>query len=126
MNKKKLVMLLICLFLYRYARSQNNSGQIIYTQKVTRDDRMFEKPLSNKRGLLTLTNDSLIFQCKKAKLSEFNFSIPYTQIQYIKPLYTFLFPNRIKIRTKNGKSYRLFTYKKRHILRITREKMKSI
>ncbi len=109
-----------------YATGQINNQQIIYTQKVTRDDRMFEKPFSNKRGVLTLTKDSLIFKCKKEKLADFNFSIPYTQVLTIKPFYGFLYPNRIKIRTKSGKAYRLFTYKKRHILRITSERIKSL
>lgn len=108
-----------------YATGQINEQKIVYTQKVTRDDRMFEKPFSNKSGLLSLTNDSLIFQCKKENLAEFNFSIPYSDLLTIKSFYGFLYPNRIKIRTKSGKGYRLFTYKKRHILRITREKMKS-
>lgn len=125
MNKIKFVGLIIFSQFYFYSNAQTLNDRIRYSQKVTRECRISEKPFSNKRGVLLLTNDSLIFKYKKEKLSEFNFSVSYEDIRTIKPFYGFLYPNRIKIRAKSGEWYRLFTYKKRHILRITREKMKS-
>jgi GRAM domain len=125
MNAINFMMLIILSLAYFHVKAQPHNQQIIYTQKVTRDDRMFEKTFSNKRGTLTLTNDSLIFKCKKEKLADFNFSIPYSDIRTIKAFYGFLYPNRIKIRTKHGEAYRLFTYKKKSILRITREKIEN-
>jgi hypothetical protein len=104
---------------------QMNEAGVLYSQTVTRDDNFFATPFTVKRGTLLLTNDSLIFKSKKSKHSRFSFSIPYDQIKYIKHPYAFLIPNRIKIRTKNGETYRLFTYKKKHIIKITREHLEN-
>lgn len=125
MKTKELVLLSVFMLLHFCANCQSANRQIIYSQKVIRDDAMFERPISTKVGFVSLTSDSLIFTCKKERLSRFNFSIPYTQIQAINTFYGFLIPNRIKIRTKDGESYRLFTYKKRNILRITKERMSN-
>ncbi|NBP67819.1 MAG: hypothetical protein EBR30_07325 [Cytophagia bacterium] len=108
-----------------HATGQINDEQLIYSQKVTRECRIFDKPFIVKRGVLQLTKDSLIFKCKKEKLAKYNFSILYSDIKTIRPFYGFLYPNRINIRTKHGEWYRLFTYKKRSILKITRERIKS-
>jgi len=80
---------------------QMNEAGVLYSQTVTRDDNFFATPFTVKRGTLLLTNDSLIFKSKKSKHSRFSFSIPYDE------------------------TYRLFTYKKKHIIKITREHLEN-
>lgn len=104
----------------------NVRDEVLYSQKVIRDDKVFKAPLKVKRGVLSLTKDSLIFRSERPENSRFNFSISYDQISYIRRPIGFLIPNRIKIHTIKGESYRLFTFKKREIIRITRERMASI
>jgi hypothetical protein len=125
MKTKELVSLSVFMLLHLCANSQSANQEVIYTQKVTRDDAMFVHPVSTLVGFVSLTSDSLIFTCKKKGVSRFNFSLPYTQIKSIDTFYRFLIPNRIEILTKDGESYRLFTYKKRNIIRITRERMSN-
>jgi hypothetical protein len=113
----------VILLIHLYVFGQIQNENIIYRQKVLRDDRMFENMFKSKRGELILTSDSLRFICKDNTKSKFNFSIPYYDIESIKPYYGFLIPNRIKIKTYSGKKFRLFTYKKRMIIKKTRKKM---
>jgi hypothetical protein len=96
---------------------------ILYEQKVFRDDRMFEDIFRSKVGILYLTDKKLEFKCKRPGHDRFNFSIPYGEIKSIRTFYGYVIPNRIKIRTTSGESFRLATYKRRKIIRITREQM---
>ena len=98
------------------------SSNVIYKQSVQRDDLFFIEMFSH-RGTILLTQDSLIFKIRRNRPSELNFSLAYGQIKSIKVFYGFLIPNRIKIKSIEGTSYRLFTYKKRKIIQLTREKM---
>lgn len=98
---------------------------VLFSQKVVRDDKMFEDIFRAKRGTLLLTSQKMEFKSKRPSHSRFDFSIPYSQIKSISRFYGFVIPNRIKIKTETGETYRLFTYKKRKIIKITREQMAS-
>jgi hypothetical protein len=99
---------------------------VLFSQKVVRDDKMFEDAFKTKRGILLLTSQKMEFKSKRPSHARFDFSIPYNEIQSIRTFYGFVIPNRIRIRTKAGQTYRLFTYKKRTIIKITRGQMASI
>ncbi len=117
---------IICLLLLTFTvkgYGQQKFDNVFYSQRVIRDDKMFVEPFSVKRGYLMLTNDSLVVVMQKAKKARFNFSVSYSVIKSIRPFYGFVFPNRIKIKTHTGESYRLFTYRKRSIIKLTRAKM---
>ncbi len=103
--------------------SQSTEVSVLYTQKVTRDDIFWKKPFAVVKGDLLVSDDSLIFNTSKTKYARFNFAVPYDQIRSIRPFYGFIIPNRIKVKLKNGESYRLFTYKKKEIIKRTRQKM---
>lgn len=94
-----------------------------YSQKVERDDRFFRHMLNGGKGTVILTEDSLIFRTKKERNKVFNFAMSYCQIKSIHNWRYFLWPNRIHIQRKGGGSYRLFTYKRKTLIRLTREKM---
>lgn len=115
-------LIIVALTMYPLLAAANNTERcdsIIYSQKVIRDDRMFHDMLRAKRGMLVLTNEALEFRSKRPGHARFDFSIPYNNIKYIRPFYGFIIPNRIKIKTNTGETYRLFTYKKRKIINIT-------
>lgn len=103
----------------------NPTDSVLYSQKVLRDDRMFEDMFRAKRGMLFLTDTGIAFKSRRPNHSRFDFSIPYDQIKSIKTFYGFLIPNRIKIKTTTGEKYRLFTYRKRKIIKITRDQMEK-
>jgi hypothetical protein len=98
---------------------------ILYEQKVFRDDRMFKDIFRTKKGTLYLTDQQLEFKSHRPTHARFDFSIPYGQIKSIRTYYGFIIPipNRIKIKTISSERFRLFTYKRRKIIRITREQM---
>jgi ABC-type transporter lipoprotein component MlaA len=105
---------------------QGKAQETLYQQKVVRDDQHFRyKPFLHKRGMLSLTNDSVKFETFNSKFTSFNFSFPYHEIKSIRVFYGYIVPNRIKIRLTNGTSYRLFTYRKKEIIAKTREKMQA-
>ena len=54
-----------------------------------------------------------------------NFSIRYDQIEKIRRANALVFPNRIKIKTKDGKRYGLGTYRRKKIIEITLKKMRE-
>lgn len=106
-------------------KAQGNVGRdsVLFSQKVVRDDKMFEDVFRAKRGTLFLTNQKMEFKSKRPSHSRFDFSIPYSQIKSIRRFYGFVIPNRIKIKTETGEAYRLFTYKKGKIIKITRKQI---
>ena len=112
----------ILVFAPRMALAQQEA-KIPYSQKVERDDRFFRHMLNGGKGVVTLTEDSLIFKTKKARNKVFNFAMSYCQIRSIGNWNYFIWPNRIHIRRKSGGSFRLFTYKRKTIIRLARERM---
>ena len=127
MNLKICIALLVISIICIQANAQNRTDRdtVFYNQNVVRD-KVFSDMFRNKRGVLSLTENNFEFKSIKAEHEKFNFSIPYDQIKSIRPYYGFIIPNRIRIRTKKGETYRLFTYKKKNIIRITRERINNI
>ena len=122
MNLKSLCIYFAMLGMSNMASSQDKL-QIPYRQKVHRDDRYFSHWLRGGKGYVTLTDDSLIFKTDKKKNGVFNFALAYCEIKSIRTWYFFLCPNRIRIKVINDGSYRVFTYKRKNIIAITRGKM---
>lgn len=102
-----------------------NADTILYQQKLTRYDITLKIPLRDNRGKIYLTGQQLIFKTKKPKNEFMNFAIPYEQIEKIRRANALIFPNRIKIKTKDGKRYGLGTYRRKKIIEITKQKMKE-
>jgi hypothetical protein len=126
MNTRLSISILLLFFGIVNAQGENDKDSVLYRQKVIRDDKVFVAPFKIKRGILSLTKDSVIFTTERPENSRFNFSVSYDQIRYIRRPIGFLIPNRIKIKTISGESYRLFTFKKRDIIKITRKQIESI
>jgi hypothetical protein len=103
------------------ARAPYTPDSVLYKQKVSRDDQFFKKMLAPRRGTLAIKNDSVTFTTKRQSSSWLNFSLSYNEIEYVKRV--FWTPNRTKIKAKNGKSYRLFTYKRGKIIKFIRAKL---
>lgn len=118
----KLLAIFILLVLTIAVRGQS---LIIYEQKVKRDDLIKVEGFKSRRGLISLTEDSLRFIILDKRPTQLNFRLAYSEIKSINIFFGFLLPNRIKIKTWDGNSYRLFTYKKKEILRITKSKLKT-
>jgi|GEM_PF-4960052 hypothetical protein len=125
MNSRIIIAFLILTIGTLNAQGNIVKDSVLFSQKVVRDDKMFEDVWRAKRGTLLLTNQKIEFKSKRPNHSRFDFSIPYSQIKSIRPFYGFVIPNRIKIKTETGATYRLFTYKKKKIIKITREQMAS-
>lgn len=122
--KTKLIITFAFLLTYDVnAQSKFTLDSILYEQNLSRDDKMFTKIFASRRGKLFLTSDSLIFISKKVKNNWLNFSLSYKQIAFIKRVSWI--SSFIKIKTKNGYTFRLFTYKRRNIIRITKERIDS-
>lgn len=100
------------------ANCQNSEKENTFSQKVRRDD-----IVPSRRGVLYLTSDSLIFKTLKPAAEKYNFAITYHELQSIRPFYGFIIPNQIKLYLKDGTSLRLLTYRKREIIKRTRQKM---
>lgn len=124
---KKLMYPLVSLLVFQtsFVYSQVPASTVLYAQRVTRDDTFWKKPFAVIKGDLLIRHDSLAFNTSKTKYARFNFVVPYDQIRSIRLFYGFIIPNRIKVKLKSGESYRLFTYKKKEIIRMTRQKMKE-
>ena len=122
----KIICLLCVLFMNVSSRldAQAKLG-VIYSQKAQRDDKLwYFHFMRDRHGRVTLTEDSLIFTSRKVSTSFFNFAFAYCDIQSIRTWYVDMFiPNRIRIKTKNAGAVRLFTDKRRTLIRLTREKM---
>jgi hypothetical protein len=102
-------------------------GPVIYSQKVRREDHLnFVEMFQNRRGIIFLTKDSISFVVKKKKNKKFNFSLPYSEIVSIRKGNTFIYPNIIKIKTTSGYKFKLFTFKRRNIIRVAGERMQLI
>jgi len=84
---------------------------------------LFTKVFYPRNGRIYLTNDSLVFKAKDIYNDVFNFSIAVCEIRYIRTYYNFIVPNRIRIMTKRTGSVRIFTYRRRKLIRLTRERM---
>ncbi len=98
---------------------------ILLEQKLTRYDNTLGLTLKDTRGKIFLTDHYLIFNTRKVKNEFMNFSIRYDQIEQIRRANALIFPNRIKIKTKNGRKYGLGTYQRKKIIEITLKKMKE-
>ena len=97
---------------------------VLHSQKVQREDVPFKQHFNGCAGILTLTNNQIIFVAKKSKNDKINFVIAYSDILIIKPINILFFPNRIRIETKDGHNYKLFTYKREKIIEVVRNKLK--
>ncbi|MFN7405070.1 MAG: GRAM domain-containing protein [Cyclobacteriaceae bacterium] len=82
---------------------------VLFEQKLTRYDNTLGLTLKDTRGKVFLTDHYLIFSTRKVKNKFMNFSIRYDQIEKIRRANALVFPNRIKIKTKEGKRYGLGT-----------------
>lgn len=100
--------------------------KIIYEQKAKRDDLIKVEGFDNRKGVITLTEDSISFKIIEARPTQLNFSLAYSEVKSINVFYGFLIPNRIKIRTWDGESFRLFTYRKKHLIRQTRARLNAV
>src|SRR5690242_17748629 len=118
------IFVMILIFGLSASQAQERQG-VIYSQKAQRDDKIwYFHFMRDRHGRVTLTEDSLVFTSRKVSTAFFNFAFAYCDIQSIRTWYAdMLIPNRIRIKTKNDGAVRLFTYKRRTLIRLTREKM---
>lgn len=98
---------------------------ILYKQKANRFDMNMKFSLRDNRGTIYLYADRLVFKTKKIKSDFMSFVINYDQIQKIRRANALIFPNRIVIKTNDGKRYGLGTYRRKRIIETTRKKMAS-
>jgi hypothetical protein len=115
----------ICM-LFAYAGNVSlaqKGSTIIYSQRAERDDMFFVMPFYPRHGRVYITDDSIIFKAKDIYNDVFNFSLAICDIRYIRTYYNFIIPNRIRIMTKRTGSVRIFTYRRRTLIRLTRERM---
>jgi alpha-galactosidase len=98
---------------------------VLFEQKLTRYDNTLGLTLKDTRGKVFLTDHYLIFSTRKVKNKFMNFSIRYDQIEKIRRANALVFPNRIKIKTKDGKRYGLGTYRRKKIIELTLKKMRE-
>jgi hypothetical protein len=111
----KIVLAVTLPFCSMVALAQTES-EIIYEQKVARDDISIRQSLRGSGGAIYLWNDSVAFKANKEKNRRINFSVAYNDIKQVVRVNYLFFPNRILIRLKDGQKYRLFTYKRRTII----------
>jgi hypothetical protein len=96
---------------------------VLYEQKLNR----FYWSLRENTGKIFVTDHHLIFKAKKTKSSFMNFAVRYNQIERIRRANALLiFPNVIRIKTKNGRKYILGTYRRKKIIELTRQKMNEL
>ena len=130
MTIRKFILCLLLMFLALTASSpamcQSNSGEILFSQKLFRDDVMFFGLLRDLRGTVFLKGDSLVFVVSKIENKRFGFAVHYSQIKSIRRTYWTLFPNRICIHMKKGCSYSLRTYKRKRIIEVAKGRMKAL
>jgi len=106
----------------------------IYRQRgVLRENTLLDFPLVRKNGVIVLTQDLVIFDCKK-KNGVFSFSLAYKDIKNVRRYsYLWTFPiialfcleelsHGIKIETKNG-DYYLSTFRRKKIMEIIKAKI---
>jgi len=120
------VLLIVSLFFQSpWISAFANQDTILYEQKVTRYDHTLALTLKDTRGKIYLTSHFLVFKTRKTKNEFMNFAIPYDKIEKIGRSNALIFPNRIKIKTKEGRKYGLGTYRRRKIIEITVQMMKQ-
>ena len=68
-------------------------------------------------GILTLTDQSVQFAADK-KPKERNFTLAYPDIYRIRRGWSLIFPNMTVIRTRDGGRYRIYTYRRKKIIRL--------
>ena len=100
-----------------------DSVTVLYRQKAQRDDRAFFHFLRSRKGFVVLTSDSLLFKSKSPRNAFYNFGFGYCELKSVRTWYGYLFPDRIRIKTKNAGAVRLFTYKRRKLIHLIRERM---
>ena len=95
---------------------------VLHRQYVRRDDVSIGEGLKGTKGLLTLRQDSICFSVLDRNNETLDFMISYAEIAKIKRYRGMLLPNRIGIRTAENRTFRIFTYKRKTILNILRER----
>lgn len=98
---------------------------VLHTQKLQREDVKFWQYFKGCYGILTLTDNEVIFLSVKPKNSVINFRLSYSEIVAIRPVNILFLPNRIKIIGKNNEKYNLFTYKRSKIIELVRQRIRS-
>ncbi len=96
--------------------------EIPFEQTVRRDDVSIFQAFQGTKGVLKLGRDSVVFRAIKASASQINFALPYTQIAKVKRYKATLFSNRIGITTLDRKTYRIFTYRRKKILKLLKSR----
>lgn len=91
-----------------------DSVDTLHTQSITYE----VSPVNNYRGTLILTDEYLQFQAVNPKKKGRSFTIPYSKIHSVKRRWAYIFPNRILVRTRTGKKYTFYTYRRKKIVRI--------
>ena len=128
--------MLVFLSIFALALTAKGHAQdTIYRQRgVFRENTLFDFPLVSKNGVIVLTQDSVIFDCKKRN-GKFSFSLAYSDIRNVRR-YSYLWAmlpimlldwseslsHGVKIETKNG-DYYFFTFKRKKIMEIIRSKI---
>jgi hypothetical protein len=88
-----------------------------------RRDVGFFQALKGTKGELLLGKDSVKFVARKYQAKKLNFAVSYAEVKKIKRYRMMLIPNRIGIKTKTSKTYRIFTFRRRQILAILESKV---
>ena len=80
-------------------------------------------PVNTYPGTLVLTDQAVHFRAKSQKRQQRNFTLAYSDIDRIKRRWQYFFPNRTLIRTRDGKKYTLYTYRRKKMFRIIAAKI---
>lgn len=116
-NNLKPLCIQFLLILVNSLVSAQNESNVVYKQKITRDDVSVGQAIRGSRGTIYLTEDSIIFKARKDVNRKINFRVTYNEIESVKRINPLFFPNRILIRLGNDEKYRLFTYKRRQLIK---------
>ena len=119
---RSLATCLMPLLITSIVSAQDEAG-VIYKQKITREDVPIRQALRGSRGVIYLTNDSVVFKARKQSNREIDFRIAYHQIKSVKRVNPLFFPNRISIKLEENKKYRLYTYRRKQLIERIRNKL---
>ena len=98
--------------------------EAVYRQNVRRDDVNFFRALKGTKGVLTLDADFISFDAQLKRVKDLNFKVAYDEIVKVKRYRGLLLPNRIGFQTA-GRTYRIFTYRRKRIIDIIESKSGS-
>lgn len=118
-----LVLLCLCTLLNSRLPAQVSTDTVLYSQRLYREGLPFAQYVKGSRGTLYLTLHKLQFRSFKTTNSSIDFNVTYQDIESIRAVNYLIFPNRILIKTKVGKLYRLYTYKRKRILETVQERI---